>query len=379
MRIAVTSEYHFIRAADGVYTDASYPYEFWATLREVFDEIVLVGRSRDVSERIGKRVDGPGLRFERVPDFVGVRGLASSAGAVTRSVVSAVWASDVTLLRAPGVMATAGYLAARAMRRPYAIEVVGDPAESLPAADRRLAPLGRVGGEMLRLQVNGAVATRFVTEEALQSRYPPRPGAFTIAASDVELPDEIFATPIPATTSAEVLEIVFVGSLARSYKGLDVLLAALGATRHPHRATIVGDGVRRAALERMAATQGLGSRVRFVGAVPANAVAGFLRAADLFVLPSRTEGMPRAMIEAMAVGLPCLATPVGGVPELLPAEAQFAVDDVRGLATAIDRLAADAATRARMAESNRRRVSSFRQSERRARLFYRAVRSAAKT
>jgi glycosyltransferase involved in cell wall biosynthesis len=65
------------------------------------------------------------------------------------------------------------------------------------------------------------------------------------------------------------------------------------------------------------------------------AVRDELDAADLFVLPSRTEGLPRAMIEAMARGLPSLGSTVGGIPELLPPEDMVPPGDVTALARKI--------------------------------------------
>ena len=64
-----------------------------------------------------------------------------------------------------------------------------------------------------------------------------------------------------------------------------------------------------------------------------------LEDADLFVMPSRTEGLPRALLEAMAKGLPCVASRVGGIPELLSEEALVAPDDPAALAAAIARFA----------------------------------------
>lgn len=107
----------------------------------------------------------------------------------------------------------------------------------------------------------------------------------------------------------------WVGRLGRE-KGADVLLHALA---HPAatgvHAAILGDGAERARLDALAQRIGLGSRVRFHGAV---AAAGrLLRAFDVFVLSSRTEGAPMVLFEAMAAGVPIVATRVGGVPDIV--------------------------------------------------------------
>ena len=79
---------------------------------------------------------------------------------------------------------------------------------------------------------------------------------------------------------------------------------------------IVGDGQERARLERLACDLRVGTRIRFVGSTPH--VAKYLKVADAFFLPSLGEGMPNALLEAMACGLPCVASSsVGGVDELL--------------------------------------------------------------
>ena len=101
-------------------------------------------------------------------------------------------------------------------------------------------------------------------------------------------------------------------------KGLDVLLhavAALAAARSRLRCLVVGDGRERAALESRAAALGLAGRVHFAGFrrdVPA-----LLAECDLLCLPSRSEGLPYVVLEAMAAGRPVLATRVGSLPEIL--------------------------------------------------------------
>jgi glycosyltransferase involved in cell wall biosynthesis len=117
--------------------------------------------------------------------------------------------------------------------------------------------------------------------------------------------------------------------------------------------------------------------VRFHGQLPAGqAVWEVLDRADLFVLPSRQEGLPRAMIEAMARGLPCIGSTVGGFPELLPPEAMVPPGDATALARKIGDLLASPQHMAALAASNLQRAHNYRADQLRERriAFYRSVR-----
>lgn len=105
---------------------------------------------------------------------------------------------------------------------------------------------------------------------------------------------------------------IYTGRLAEE-KGLGDLLAAWPAVRDVYADAlllVVGSGDQRTALESRA-----GEGVRFTGPIPD--VGPFLQAADLFVLPSTAEGLSNSLLEAMSAGLPCIATEVGGTPELI--------------------------------------------------------------
>ena len=113
--------------------------------------------------------------------------------------------------------------------------------------------------------------------------------------------------------------ILFVGRLV-PVKGVSVLLGAFGhiASAFPDATlTIVGDGPDRAELQAKAAKLGLDNRVAFTGALSQQQVAARMATSDLFVLPSFAEGLPVVLMEAMASGLPVIATPVAGIPELV--------------------------------------------------------------
>lgn len=114
--------------------------------------------------------------------------------------------------------------------------------------------------------------------------------------------------------------IKLVGTVARLHpsKGIDCLITAAAQVlaRLPHtRFLVVGDGTERAALERLARELGIADRLFFLG--ERRDVSFLLPGLDLFVLPSREEGMGIALIEAMASGVPVVATATGGIVEVV--------------------------------------------------------------
>jgi glycosyltransferase involved in cell wall biosynthesis len=123
---------------------------------------------------------------------------------------------------------------------------------------------------------------------------------------------------------------------------------------------IVGDGPLRGELEREAAACGLGRSVRFVGSQPD--VTSFYLGADVFVLPSLTEGLSNALLEAMAAGLPVVASDVRGNREVVEdGVSGFLVDwaDADAAARRVARLLEDAVLRRRLGTAARRRADCF--------------------
>ncbi|MCL3881774.1 glycosyltransferase [Marivita sp. GX14005] len=115
------------------------------------------------------------------------------------------------------------------------------------------------------------------------------------------------------------MTILFVGRLA-PVKGLPILLEAVArlADSYPDlQLDIIGDGPDRVALEAEVARRGLDERIAFLGYRSQSEVAEALAAADIFALPSFAEGVPVVLMEAMAAGLPVLATRIAGIPELV--------------------------------------------------------------
>jgi glycosyltransferase involved in cell wall biosynthesis len=139
-------------------------------------------------------------------------------------------------------------------------------------------------------------------------------------------------------------------------KGHDLLLDALAPlTGHAWRLDCVGSADRSPStaerLRARAARLGLDDRIEWRGELPEDALAAAFDAADLFVLPARHEGYGMAVAEALARGLPVVATRTGAIPELVGDDAGLLVppDDATALSAALHRMLTDATTRARYA------------------------------
>jgi glycosyltransferase involved in cell wall biosynthesis len=146
-------------------------------------------------------------------------------------------------------------------------------------------------------------------------------------------------------------------------KGFDLLVRALPAVvaQVPSAsARLVGDGAERPRLEALARALGVAERLVMAGEV--FDVTTHLAAADVLAVPSRNEGMGRVIVEAMALGIPVVATAVGGIPDVVTdgeGGRLVAPEDVDALAAALVELGRDAALRGKLGEAGAVRAEAF--------------------
>ena len=328
--------------AIGEFRDAS-----WDEQLALFDHIRIVARIRRVEiSAFPVEIDDPRVSLVPLPAYQQPRQLLARLVPLLRSLWRASALEGGFLLRMPGVLGTLASLCLRLRGRPYAVQLVGDPYDVLGSPD--LSPLLRAfrrpARALTRWVCRRAAVIAYVTETTLQRRYPPGREAVATPFSDINLPESWLAAAPRDRAPGVPARLFLCGSLARLYKGPDTLIHAvsiLAGEGHDVAARIAGDGRCRPGLEALAARLGVADRIAFLGNLASAGIMAELDAADLFVMPSRTEGLPRALIEAMARALPCIATGVGGIPELLASEELVPVDAPDALAGAIAALAAD--------------------------------------
>ena len=159
--------------------------------------------------------------------------------------------------------------------------------------------------------------------------------------------------PDPAGTAARPL-VLAMGRLARQ-KGFDLLLEAFHRSRlaeHKWRLAIIGEGPEREALVGQATSLGIAEALTLPGYV--SDIGGWLVSSDIFVLSSRYEGFPNALLEAMQMGRACVSFDCPSGPRDLVANGRSGLlvpaEDVEGLSTALQRLAADPDLRLRLGQ-----------------------------
>jgi glycosyltransferase involved in cell wall biosynthesis len=175
---------------------------------------------------------------------------------------------------------------------------------------------------------------------------------------------DFWADGSPADTAARTTPVVLSVGRLDPVKGQDVLIRALPRVLEAApaaRLVLVGNGGGRAALEQVAEEAGVARAVEFAGPLDAEAVRARMREASCFVLPSRSEGLPLALLEAMAAGVPVVATAVGGSREVVTPESGILVppEDPDSLAKAIARVLLDPAAAAVYSHEGRARASDF--------------------
>jgi glycosyltransferase involved in cell wall biosynthesis len=385
MKVVISIEQRFDRTPDGkVWTQTTCAYPFWTRYLEVFDQVSVFARIRDVPivPADWKQADGERVSFAPVPYYLGPGQFFLKVSQIKQAAQHAIGKEDAVILRVGSPIAICIEPILQRTGHPYALEVVTDPFDVLAPGSVKtlLRPFLRNWAvwTLKRMSAN-AIAASYVTKKALQQRYPcPN---LSVGISDVELPDEAIVTSArPQQDRLKTPTLLFVGTLEQLYKAPNILIDAVAACVSEGldlKLIVVGSGKYRSQLEAQSARLNIASKVQFLGQLGSSEVREQIDQADLFVLPSLVEGLPRAMVEAMARGLPCIGSSVGGMPELIPPEDLVPRGDVAALALKIKEIVTDPERLARMSQQNLEKSKDYRdQSLHGQRIeFYRSVRN----
>lgn len=364
--LAYVTEEVLLRSPDGSYWSAIPACgPQLEDIRSQFESVSLVCRVRDANAEkpLGLVAIPDGVSVVALPFYKGVGAFIRALPALLRAIWRASGLVSISLLRLPGAIGSIYGLCSMVRGRKFATQLIGDPDDVLGSEGFRFHErLFRLPAVLLtRFLCRHAVACAYVTNRKLQQRYPPRQGVPTAGFSDVILELTDFQEE-SRSRAGDPVRLVFCGSLAVGYKGLDVLLDALARlVAEGRRVTldVIGEGILRRRYEHLAAIRNVEQVVRFHGQIARSRVVEIYRRSDIFVMPSLTEGLPRAMIEAMAQGLPCVGSAVGGIPELLDDDVMVPPGNSAALAARLGKIIDDKSFFAAQGRQNLERARAY--------------------
>jgi glycosyltransferase involved in cell wall biosynthesis len=246
----------------------------------------------------------------------------------------------------------------RLLRRPVIVQIHGGPGDAEEFA-ARIGPARR-----LFIRRGLGAASRVLAVSAESARTIER--CFGVEGIGV-IPNA--APTVPESLAEGVAEephVLYLGGFENSAKGGEVLIAALELCAEELNETVFELGGPGEASDAQRARLAGAANVRWLGWLDQEAKREAFERCGLFVLPSRSEGLPVALLEAMAWGRAIVATRVGGVPDVVTDGAEAAIvapDDPAGLASAVRKLIGDPDGRRRMGQAARKRALALNEDE----------------
>lgn len=332
MRVLVTVHAQMFRAPDGtVWTKAVYGYDFFKRYLENFEKIRIVTRMGFISkeETIGKlRVDGAGIEFFCLPHYHGPFEYAKNILKIKKLLKQSILNCDCAILRIPDQKAFQLFTIIKKEQLPCAIEVVAHPWDLFSKGNYKSILrlfLRKYWDRQQKEICEKSDGVAYVTKNYIQKRYPPKLNndkQFTSHYTSADLEDYFFlGSRDQESFNKKSLTLIHVSTISSSAKGHSELLEALNILINEgfnYKLVLIGDGTKLEYYKKKAKELNLERNVDFLGNISSTLeISRHLKNADLFVFPSYSEGLPRSVIEAMATGLPCIATNVGGTSELI--------------------------------------------------------------
>ena len=289
-------------------------------------EIVIRIRSTEteIAEKRMNKLNNTNIAVTECPNLSSITGLVKNYKKAKEIIEERIDTSDIVFIRLPSVIGSIAVDICKKKGKKYLIEVVGCPWDSYwnySIKGKIVAPFAK---KTMAVRVKNAPYVLYVTNRFLQNRYPT--DGKSINCSNVELAtadDNVIKQRIEKICKKSSDEKFIIGTAAGLdvlYKGQHFVIQALSILKKKGidkiEYQLIGGGTGNY-LRQVARENGVEDQIKIIGQMPHEKVFGWLDSIDTYIQPSRQEGLPRSVIEAMSRGLPCLGANTAGIPELL--------------------------------------------------------------
>ena len=336
MKLLYVSDHRFIKNKHGeIYTTGQMSETYFDRFRDSFDTVTVIGLCEDETiSNQGKEIEKVNLyseflEYKFIKSSGTIWGRVSAIRKIKQEYIKLLNSYDRVATKSPSLVNSFVVKFARKKRIPILIEVVGCPWDALWNHSTKGKLVAPYMWSLTRKAVKNAPYTLYVTNEFLQQRYPSR--GKTLGCSDVALPVLDKKTlqnrinKIKSMDQNKPIIIGTIGSVEVKYKGQEYVIEAISRLNKQgfnYEYYLVGGGDD-SYLKSIARKYEVLNKVKFLGALPHEKVFRFIDSIDLYIQPSKTEGLPRSLVESMSRGCPSLGSITGGIPELLNKEFSF--------------------------------------------------------
>lgn len=339
----------FIHGHKFIEKDGEY-YTTGSLNNKVFERYLNIFESVEVLANVVKHSD-KNDRFVHVNnkvskikfDLIGSKNSPSKLIRIFKLIEEKVDANEHIVVRMPSFYGMIAIYYATKMKKEYLVEVVGCPWDAFWNHSIKGKIIAPFMWYMTKRSVKKAPYVIYVTNSFLQKRYPTK--GKNIGCSDVALPpisDEILSRRLNKIDNMEKNQPMKIGTSAAvnvKYKGQEYVIKAISILNNEgyNFEYYLAGGGDNTYLRSIAEKYNVIDKVKFLGSLPHEEIFNYLDNLDIYIQPSKQEGLPRALVEAMSRGCPVLGSTTGGIPELLNPEFIFSNGDVNEIARLLTR------------------------------------------
>lgn len=375
MKLLVVCDAHIYKTPDNKYwSKAIYSNEFWERYLTIFDNLRIAARVKSVEyvDNSFKRVDSNYIEIFDIYFFQGPKNLIKNYFTIKESLRGVFDACDAVIYRLPSPIGQLIYREMNDKGIPFSIEVVFDLTDDINDKSHSFIyrTISKIQSEFLKKVCLKANGVSYVTEYTIQRNYPSRARIlgesnefFESYYSTITLSRSYFTGPRDYTMNKEftfVMSDVAMNGYRKGEKNFINIIKNLRDKGYNVNGIIIGDGAKKKEFKKLAKSLDISDHILFTGLLSSSKdVREYLLKSDIVVFPSEAEGLPRCIIEGMAVGLPVISSPVGGIPEIINENYLISPNDIKSYVSVIETLLNDVQLMNQISKQNYEKSKEF--------------------